>query len=75
VASHTRLIEQRDAKSMLPGHHSPPVARKTLTRASPRMRQLPGHSQDLDAYVTHIAARNRSAATRHRQRLLSTNRN
>ena len=72
VASHTRLIEQRDTKSTLPGHHSPPVARKTDKRTSPLMRELLGHSQDLDAYVTHIATR--PAATRHLQRLLAIQR-
>ena len=72
VASHTRLIEQRDSKSTLPGHHSPPVAHKTDKRPSPLLQKLLGHSQDLDAYVTNIAAR--PAATRQLQRLLSIQR-
>jgi hypothetical protein len=71
VASHPRLIEQRDTKSTLPGHHSPPVAHKT-DKHSPLLQKLLGHSPDLDAYVTKIAAR--PAATRHLQRLLSIQR-
>jgi len=42
VASHTRLIEQRDSKSTLPGHHSPPVAHKTDKRPSPLLQKLLG---------------------------------
>ena len=71
VASHTRLIEQRDSKSTLPGHHSPPVAHKT-DKHSPLLHKLLGHSPELDAYSTKIAAR--PAATRHLQRLLSIQR-
>jgi hypothetical protein len=72
VASHPRLIEQRDTNSTLPGHHSPPVAHKTDKRPSPFLQKLLGHSQELDAYVTKIAAR--PAATRQLQRLLSIQR-
>jgi hypothetical protein len=68
IATHPRLIEQRDSKSTLPGHHSPPVAHKT-NKQSPLLHQLLGHSQELDAYATKIAAR--PAATRHMQRLLA----
>ena len=71
VASHTRLIEPRDTKSTLPGHHCPPVAHKS-DKHSPLLYKLLGHSPELDAYVTKIAAR--PAATRHLQRLLSIQR-
>ncbi|MFC1895799.1 IS21 family transposase [Thermodesulfobacteriota bacterium] len=74
VASHERLIDQRDTKSTTAGHHQP-VARKSDKRASALMRRLLGHSQPLDAYVARIAARNRSAATRQLQRLLCIKRN
>jgi hypothetical protein len=74
VASHARLIDQRDTKSTLAGHHSQPMARKTSQRSSPMMRQLLGHSRDLDTYVTHIGARNRTGATRLLQRLLAIKR-
>jgi len=68
IATHPRLIEQRDSKSTLPGHHSPPVAHKG-DKHSPLLHQLLGHSQELDAYAQKIAAR--PAATRHLQRLLA----
>jgi len=73
VATHVRLIDQRDAKSTTAGHHQP-VARKSDKRTSPLMRQLLGHSQDLDAYVAKITAHRRSAATRQLQRLLAIKR-
>jgi hypothetical protein len=63
IATHPRLIEQRDS-----GHHSPPVAHKA-DKHSPLLHQLLGHSPELDAYAKKIAAR--PAATRHLQRLLA----
>lgn len=74
VADHARIIDQRDAKSTLAGHHSQPMARKTNKRTSPMMRQLLGHSQQLDTYVTRISARRRTGATRLLQRLLAIKR-
>ena len=71
IATHPRLIEQRDSKSTLPGHHSPPVAHKT-NKHLPLLQKLLGHSPELNAYVKKIAAR--PAATRHLQRLLALKR-
>ena len=74
VADHARIIDQRDAKSTLAGHHSQPMAHKTSQRTSPMMQKLLGHSQDLDTYVTRIGARRRAGATRRLQRLLAIKR-
>jgi hypothetical protein len=74
VAAHARIINGRDKKSTLAGHHSQPMAHKTSQRTSPMMRQLLGHSQDLDTYVTRIGARGRCGATRQLQRLLAIKR-
>lgn len=74
VATHARIIDQRDAKSTIAGHHHPPMARKTDSRTSPVMRQLLGHSKQLDAYVATLSARHRSATTRRLQRLLAIKR-
>ncbi len=74
VATHQRLIDQRDAKSTLTGHHQQPAARKTAQRTAPLMRQLRGYSQDLDAYVATLADRHCGAATRRLQRLLAIKR-
>lgn len=71
VAAHERLIDQRNAKSTTAGHHQQPLARKTAQRDAPLMRQLLGHSQDLDAYVATIGKRYRSQSTRRLQRLLA----
>jgi hypothetical protein len=73
VATHARIIDQRDAKSTRTGHHQP-MARKTAKRSAPLMRQLTGHSQNLDAYVAAIVARYRSAATQKLKRLLAIKR-
>lgn len=74
VATHARLLEQRDGKSTIVGHHREPRARKTDQRSAPLMRQLLGHSQDLDAYVASLIARFPGAATRRLQRLLAIKR-
>lgn len=74
VAEHARLIDQRDAKSTLAGHHSQPMAHKTSQRTSPMMRQLLGHSRELDTYVARIGARRRTGATRLLLRLLAIKR-
>jgi len=71
VACHARLLDRRDAKSTIAGHHQPPAARKSDKHASPWMHQLLGHSADLDSYVARIGTRSRSGATRQLQRLLA----
>lgn len=73
VATHTRLIDQRDGKTTTAGHHQS-VARKSGKRADPLIRQLLGHSQSLDDYVAKITARHRATATRKLQRLLAIKR-
>jgi hypothetical protein len=74
VATHARIIDQRDAKSTLAGHHRQPMARKTAQRSAPLMRQLLGHSQNLDAYVASMTARHPAAATKRLKRLLAIKR-
>jgi hypothetical protein len=74
VATHQRLIDQRDAKSTLPGHHQQPAARKTAQRSAPMMGQLLGYSPDLNAYVAALTDRHCGAATRRLQRLLAIKR-
>jgi hypothetical protein len=70
VACHARLLDRRDAKSTIAGHHQRPVAR-TDQRPSPLMRQLLGHSPQMDRYVARIGTRSRSGTTRQLQRLLA----
>lgn len=74
VATHCRLIDRRDAKSILAGHHLPPV-RKTSNQPPPVRGKLAGHSPQLDDYVAKIRARSRQGATRNLQRLLALKRN
>jgi len=74
VATHVRILEKRDGKSTIAGHHLQPMARKTDQRSAPLMHQLMGHSQDLDAYVADLIARFPAAATRRLQRLLAIKR-
>ena len=74
VATHARIIDQRDAKSTLAGHHQQPMARKTAQRSAPLMRQLTGHSRALDVYVATMAARHSGAVTKKLKRLLAIKR-
>jgi len=73
VAAHPRLIGRRDTKTMIAGHHLAPAA-KSENRPSPLLRQLTGHSQQLDDYIGKLTARSRAAATRNLQRLLGLKR-
>lgn len=73
VATHARVIDQRDVKRTIAGHHQT-MARKNNPRKVPLARQLSGHSQDLDAYVANLVTRYSGATTRRLQRLLSIKR-
>lgn len=71
VATHTRLIGQRDGKATVSGHHLPFKRRKSEHRTP---HPLSGHSRELDGYVAKLRSRNRASATRNLQRLLALKR-
>ena len=71
VAVHPRFIGRRDAKAISAGHH-PPLARRSDNRPSPLLRQLAGHSRQLDDYVAKISSR--PGAVRTFKRLLALKR-
>lgn len=73
VATHVRLIGRRDAKTVIAGHHLAPT-RKSDRRPSPLLRQLTGHSRQLDDYIAKITSRSRAGATRNLLRLLALKR-
>lgn len=74
VVTHARIVDRREAKCTVPGHHQP-MSRKNASRKIPLMRKLSGHSPDLDAYVANMAAGRGSTTTRRMQRLLAIKRN
>ena len=73
VATHPRLIGRRDAKTVIAGHHSTPNA-KSDRRPSLLLRELTGHSRQLDDYIAKISSRSRAGATRNLKRLLDLKR-
>jgi transposase len=72
IAVHPRLIGQRDARSLLPGHHQIPVR----TPRAPALEQqlLCGHSPALDRYATALKQRAHGRGVRALRRLLELKR-
>ncbi len=54
VASHRRVIEGRDRKIIIPGHHSIPGHRRTKNRPCREEQLLLDRHPDLDAYVAAL---------------------
>ena len=71
VAEHPRLIDQRDARSILPGHHA--IAVRT-PRAPALVAQLQGELPELNAYARALQQRGHGRGTRALQRLLQLQR-
>ena len=71
VAEHARLIDQRDARSLLPGHHT--IAPRT-SRAPALAAQLHSELPELIAYARALQQRGHGRGTRALQRLLELQR-
>lgn len=72
IASHPRLIGQRDDKSVLPGHHTIPVKQPRGTLEEEAL--LKGHHPSLDAYAAGLKARGNGWGRRGLRRLLALKR-
>jgi hypothetical protein len=74
VATHPRLIGQRDAKHTVPGHHTTPMRHAKRRSTPPEERQLVGHHRVLDRYVVGLKGRARGRGVRAMRRLLELKR-
>jgi len=74
VATHPRLIAQRDAKHTVPGHHTTPMRHLKRRGTPPEEHQLTGHHQSLDRYVAGLKRRAHGRGVRALRRLLELKR-
>jgi transposase len=72
LAVHRRLIGQRDAKSILPGHHTIPVRQGRGTAAEDAL--LSGHHPSLDRYAAGLRQRGHGGNRRALRRLIEMKR-
>jgi transposase len=74
VAEHTRIVDKRDSRSTLSGHH-PPLYRKESTRGPCKEEMLlTGDHQELDLYVRNLKKRSRGRGVLNLRRLLNLQR-
>ena len=72
IAIHRRLIGQRDARSILPGHHTIPVRQGRGTAAEEAL--LRGHHPSLDRYAAALRQRGHAGNRRALRRLIEMQR-
>jgi hypothetical protein len=72
IAVHRRLIGERDAKAILPGHHTIPIRQGRGTAAEEAL--LTGHHPSLDRYTAALKARDNGSGRRALRRLIEMKR-
>ena len=74
VADHKRLMDKKDGKVTLPGHHQPLYNKKRKGIVHPEEKALTGRSDTLDRYVTRIKKSSYGSGRRKLQKLLELHR-
>ena len=74
LATHPRLIGQRDAKHIVPGHHLVPGRHQRRRAPSPEEQSLRGDDERIDRYVGALKQRARGRGVRVLRRLLELKR-
>lgn len=74
VAEHKRLIDKKDGKVVLSGHHKPMHRKEGKKAASQEERALLGKSDTLDRYVAEVKKTSYGSGRRKLQKLLSLQR-
>lgn len=74
VADHERLIDKREGRSTIKGHHLPLYRQRTRSGSCKEEMGLLGHSEHLDRYVEEIKKRSPGRALRQMRKLLSLKR-
>ena len=71
VAEHTRILDKKDGRSTLPGHH-PPLHRKDVNLGPCKEEVLLiGNHQELDCYVQNLKKKSRGRGVLNLRRLLN----
>jgi len=71
VAEHERLIDKRETRSTLQGHHLPLHRQRAHQGPCKEQRDLQGHSEPLDRYVEELKKRSSGRGMRQMRKLLS----
>jgi transposase len=74
VAEHKRLIDKKDGKLTLPGHHQPLCNKKNKVAVLKEEKALSGRSDTLDRYVAGIKKNSYGSGRRKLQKLLALQR-
>lgn len=74
VAEHKRLIDKKDGKVVLPGHHPPLYQKKNKNAASQEEKALLGRSETLDRYVAEMKKSSYGSGRLKMKKLLSLQR-
>jgi len=74
IASHPRLLGQRDAKHTVPGHHTLPGRHRERRAPPPELERLTGEDERLDRYVAELQRRAPGRGVRVLRRLLEMKR-
>lgn len=74
LADHKRLIDKKDGKVTLPGHHQPLYNKKSKRVALKEEKALLGRSDTLDQYVAEIKKSSYGSGRRKLQKLLALQR-
>ena len=74
VADHERLIDKREARNTIKGHHLPLYRQRTRSGPCKEETGLLGHSEHLDRYVEELKKRSPGRAVRQMRKLLSLKR-
>jgi transposase len=74
VADHERLIDKREARSTIKGHHLPLYRQRIRSGPCKEEMGLLGHSEPLDRYVEELKKRSPGRAVRQMRKLLSLKR-
>jgi len=74
VASHPRLLGEREARSTLPGHHTTPQRHVRRREACTEELALRGRDERLDRYLAALKSRSRGRGQRALRRLLELQR-
>lgn len=74
IATHPRLLGQRDTRHTLPGHHAQPGRHRQRRAPAPEEQTLRGADERLDRYVSALKQRARGRGVRELRRLLELQR-
>lgn len=74
VAEHKRIIDKKDTRATLPGHHPPLNREKSHQGPTKEELLLLGKNEDLDQYVEHLKKRSKGRGVLNLRRLLNLQR-